>query len=59
MMIMRSLIKFLLLMIFSIFIIHTISAQNIRGEKATKKIIAIKKMINDTNYIFIANTANP
>jgi len=56
---MRSLIKILLLLIFSIFIIHTLSALNTRKEKVAKKINVIKKMINDTNYIFIANTANP
>ncbi len=59
MMDMKTLLKFLLVIIFSFFIINNLSAQSTRKERIAKKIHVIKKMIDDTNYVFIANTANP
>lgn len=46
-----------LLVLFSL--VRNVDAQTTRKERKAKKLAAIAKMINDTNYVFSASYANP
>lgn len=51
--------KILLLTFSFLLCLHPVWAQNTRAKKKQAKIEAVKKMVNNRNYVFIAQFANP
>jgi hypothetical protein len=56
---MKTLMK--LLFVFAVILggLNIAHAQNSKKERKAAKVAAIKKMIDDVNYVFVANIANP
>jgi hypothetical protein len=56
---MKSLFRFLLYSILLVIFSTGIQAQETRAQKKQEKLDAVKKMVENQNYVFIAQMANP
>lgn len=56
---MKNLFRFLIYSSFAVFFLADVQAQNTKAQKKQAKLQAVKKMVDNQNYVFMAQIANP